>query len=117
MLTEQEEKYLIYWEQNRLLEKKGFKQYLKGLSRGLMIVIAIVLLLVTGWYQRANMEANSKMSGTVFSIALVCIVVFMSWFYKNYKWEMNEQQYLELLAKKKRDRAKSPPESEKNILN
>ena len=117
MLSKQEENFLIYWENNRLSEKKGFKQYLKGLSRGLMIVVAIVLLLVTGWYQRANMEANSKMSGAVFSIALACIVIFMSWLYKKYKWEMNEQQYLELLAKKKKGNNNDPKESEKNILN
>ncbi len=99
------------------MEQKSFKQYLKGLSRGLAISAAILLLLITGWYQRANMEANSKMSTTVFAIALLGIAFFMAWLYQNYKWEMNEQQYLELLAKKKKTSKNKPTESEENILN
>ncbi len=91
-------------------------QYLKGLSRGLLIAIAILLLLVTGWYKRANMEANSKLSTTVFIIALLGIAVFMAWLYKNYQWEMNEQQYLELLAKREKHASIEVTKSKKNIL-
>ena len=116
MLSEQEEKYILFWEENRELEQKSFKQYLKGLSRGLGIGVAILLLLVTGWYTRANMEANSKLSFTVFAIALFGIAVFMAWLYHNYKWEMNEQQYLELLAKKKRLDKTNTSESKEDIL-
>ena len=117
MLTEQEEMFVKYWEKNRELELKSFKQYIKGLSRGLAIGIAIILLIATGWYKRANMEANSKLSFTIFAVALLGIAVFMAWLYNNYKWEMNEQQYLELMAKKKRLERENKPELKEDILN
>jgi len=105
MLTEKEDKFITYWEANRELQKKGFRQYVKGLSRGLAIGAAIILLVVAGWYERADMEVNSKLSTGVFILAIVIIAVFMAWLYHNYQWEMQEQQYLELLAKKRKEQA------------
>ena len=101
MLTEQEEKFIKWCEENRESQKKSFKQFIKGLSRGLGISCGIVFIVIIGWYKRANMEANSQMSISVFLIALIGIAVFMAWFYQNYQWEMHEQQYLELKAKQK----------------
>ena len=101
MLTEQEQKFIEWWEANRESQKKSFKQFIKGLSRGLAISVGIILIVVLGWYKRANMEANSQMSTTVFVIALLGITLFMAWLYQNYQWEMHEQQYLELKAKKR----------------
>ena len=101
MLTEQEQKFIEWWEANRESQKKSFKQFIKGLSRGLAISVGIILIVVLGWYKRANMEANSQMSTTVFVIALLGITVFMAWLYQNYQWELHEQQYLELKAKKR----------------
>ncbi len=108
MLTQQEEQFFIYWSEKRKLPKTDFKEFLKGLSTGLMIGIAIVLLLITGWYQRANMDANSKSSPFIIVIILVIIAVFMGFLYQNYRWEMNEQQYLELLNKKKKAEKENP---------
>ena len=102
MRIEKEEKFIEWWEANRELQKKSFKQFIKGLSKGLAICVGIILILVTGWYKRANMEANSQMSITVFAFALLGIAVFMAWLYQNYQWEVHEQQYLELMAKKNR---------------
>ncbi len=102
MLTEQEEKFIAYWLKNRDTQKQSFIHFVKGMSIGLGIGTAIIIIVVTGWYQRANMVANSKMSTLVFIIALIAISVFMAWLYRNFQWENNEQQYLELMAKKKR---------------
>ncbi len=101
MLTEQEEKFIQWWEENRESQKKSFKQFFKGLSRGLAISCGIVFIVIIGWYKRANMEANSQMSISIFLIALIGIAVFMAWLYQNYQWEMQEQQYLELKARKR----------------
>jgi len=102
MLVEQELRFIEWWEANRESQKKSFKQFIKGLSKGLAICVGIILIVVTGWYKRANMEANSQMSITVFVLALLGIAIFMAWLYQNYQWEIHEQQYLELMAKKKR---------------
>ena len=66
------------------------------------MLYCIIILIITGWYQRANMVANSKMSTMVFIIALLLLTIFMAWLYRNFQWENKEQQYLELMAKKKR---------------
>jgi cobalamin synthase len=110
MLTKQEEDYIIYWAKQRDTYKQSFLQFVKGMSVGLGISAAIILVIITGWFQRANMVANSKMSTIVFVIALLLITVFMAWLYRNFQWENKEQQYLELLAK--RDRSKTKAEEQ-----
>jgi integral membrane sensor domain MASE1 len=107
MLTKTEEDYIIYWQQQRDTYKQSFVQFVKGMSIGLGISTAIIILIITGWYQRANMVANSKMSTIVFVIALLLITVFMAWLYRNFQWENKEQQYLELLAKRDRNKNKT----------
>jgi uncharacterized protein YacL len=102
MLTDKEEQFLQYWSKNRIDQQKSFWQFAKGLSTGLVIGIGIVLTITIGWYERADMEANSKLSPVLFIIIIIIIAVFMAYFYRNYQWEMKEQQYLELLAKKKK---------------
>ena len=102
MLSKTEEEYIVYWQQQRDTYKQSFVQFVKGMSIGLGISSAIIITIITGWYERANMVANSKMSTVVFVIALLLITVFMAWLYRNFQWENKEQQYLELLAKKKR---------------
>ena len=108
MLSEREEEFISYWDANRLKQKKSFRQFAKGLSSGLSIGIGIVLVVAVGWYQRANMEANSKLNPVVFLLILLIIAIFMAFFYRNYQWEMKEQQYLELLAKKKKTESEKP---------
>ena len=112
MLTEKEEEFIRFWSEKRVQQKKSFSQFLKGLSTGLSIGIGIVLLLIAGWYQRANMEANSKLSPYILFIVVVIISVFMGFIYQNYRWEMNEQQYLELLSKKKKTISPKPEDSQ-----
>ena len=116
MLTEQEEAFILFWEEKRMQQKKNLKQFLKGLSSGLIIGTAIILLLVTGWYQRANMEANSKLSPVILFLTIAILSVFMGFLYQNYRWEMNEQQWLELLSKKKKLNGIKPEDSEQPLI-
>ncbi len=102
MLTQKETEYITYWQQQRDTQKQSFVQFVKGMSIGLGISSAIIILIITGWYQRANMVVNSKMSTVVFVVALLLITLFMAWLYRNFQWENKEQQYLELLAKRDR---------------
>jgi len=105
MLTEEEQKFLIYWEDNRLKEKKKLKQLLLGLPIGLLFTLPVLLLLFSGryWYRKADMIANTKLNPVVLLIAIVIIVIFVAIFYKQHDWEMKEQQYLELKAKKEKN--------------
>lgn len=108
MLSDKEKAYIIFWEANRHKQKKNSRQFVIGLTAGLSMGAATILLIVSGWYQRANMVANSKLSPSIFAIIIIAIAVFMAFLYRKYKWEMHEQQYLEIMAKKKREEKNQP---------
>lgn len=102
MLTAEEQRFVDWWKSNRELEKKAFRKLSVGLAAGFMFACAIILSIVSGWYKRANMAAFSSFNPFVFLIALTAIIWFITWFYNQHRWDMNEQRYKELLAKKKR---------------
>ncbi len=102
MLSNEEDTFIQYWQANREKEKQWHRHFYKGLSFGLLLGVAIVLSLISGWYERANMVANAQVNPWVLIIAIIIISVVTSIFYKRYKWDMNEQYYRELLVKKKK---------------
>jgi glycerol uptake facilitator-like aquaporin len=104
MLSKKEEEFLKYWEQSREKERSVLKQFFPGLPFGLALGAAILALLDSGWYERANMEAQSQSSPVVIFLGIVAIVAFTGFFYKRYRWEMNEQAYQELKQKAAKDR-------------
>ena len=100
MLTADEEKFLVFWKENRERERSLSRQLSLGLPLGLLIGVGILLNFVSGWYTRATMVANSQSTPLVLIFAILLIAFFYSIFYKRHKWEMNEQRYLELTFKK-----------------
>lgn len=102
MLTKDEEDFLAYWTANGLAEKHSARPFVIGLSVGLAIGACVVLALESGWYERANMVANSMLSSVVLVLAIVILSIFMAFIYRRFRWEMQEQRYQELNARKKR---------------
>jgi FtsH-binding integral membrane protein len=101
MLTEDEEKFVVYWENNRFRRKKLLKQLAIGLPISVAIVIAIFINFFSGWYKRADMMIRSQTSLIlVLVIAALLIVVFVAVFSAKHQWDLNEQRYKEFLAKK-----------------
>ena len=108
MLSKKEKDFLSYWEQNRYKEKSLLKQFFPGLPIGLALGAAILLLLDSGWYERANMVAQGQSSPLIILAAIAAIVTFTSVFYKRYRWEMNEQTYKELKLKAENEKLPAP---------
>jgi len=108
MLTEEELKFVEYWEANRLRRKKFFRQLAIGLPLGAVLVIAIFLSYLSGWHKQADIEIRSQAQSQpdyasiilVLIVAGILIVVFTAVFSAKHKWDMHEQRYRELLAKK-----------------
>jgi len=99
MLTQEEERFIEYWKKNRKKEKKTFRQLLIGLPIGLTFAVAILAIFSSGWYERANMVAYGSSSPYLFIVAVFLIAGFLAIFSKKFRWEQNEQHYIELLHK------------------
>ncbi|HEU4576515.1 MAG TPA: hypothetical protein VFS36_16050 [Chitinophagaceae bacterium] len=101
MLNEKEEAFLVYWEENRLKQKKFVKYLQYGLPLGVSIGVATFINVFSGWDKQAAMVFNADPSLIlVLLIAVIGIIVFVSVFTVRHRWEINEQYYQELLAKK-----------------
>jgi hypothetical protein len=101
MLSKEENDFIRYWEKNRTRRKKVFRQFLIGIPLGLLFVIPTVISLTSGWYKRAEMEANSPdFNPMVLFVALLLIVGFTAIFYQRWQWDQYEQRYRELLVRR-----------------
>jgi len=101
MLTSEEIKFIEYWEQNRLKQKRFVKQLFIGLPLGVLFAAMIFINFFSGWYKRAEMIINTQSSLIpVLLVAIILIVIFVSVFSVRHKWDINEQRYRELLSKK-----------------
>jgi formate/nitrite transporter FocA (FNT family) len=106
MLSEQEKVFIEYWKANRELEKSSPKPLIKGFIGGLAIGVCVMFTITSGWYQRATMVANSRLSGFTLLLAILLISGFISWIYRNYRWERMEQQYKELIYKQQKENSR-----------
>jgi len=104
MLTHDEKKFLDYWEHNRLIKRKVLKQLSVGLPLGVLLVVAIFINFFSGWDKRAQMIINTDPSLIiVVLIAALLIVIFIVVFSARHRWDLNEQRYKELLARREED--------------
>jgi hypothetical protein len=105
MLSEEEEAFIIYWKANRDKQRRTFRQFLLGIPLALLFVIPIGLNFFSGWYKRAAMMSRgSEFNPGILLLALLIIVVFIAVFSRKFKWEQYEQRYIELLARKEKQR-------------
>ncbi len=104
MVTKQEHDFLRYWEENRFRKKKFLRQFSIALPLGVVMVVALFINLLSGWYQKADAVLRSNSSVIiVILIAVVAIMFFITYFSGNYKWEQNEQRYQELRMKEAKE--------------
>ena len=104
-ISEEERKFLVYWEQQRLKDKRLTNQLMFGLPIGILFSIPILVNFFMGkfWYKRADAVGVSQFSPTVLIIAVLLITVFVALLNRRFRWERLEQQYLELKAKEKKN--------------
>jgi len=101
MLTQEDENFLRYWSDQRLRKKQFLSKTSIGLPLGVFIVVATMVSLLAGWYQKADMVLH-EYSSLIIVILIACIgiVAFITIFSAQHKWDQNELHYQELLKKK-----------------
>lgn len=103
MFSKEEQDFIKYWEENRVKQKRFFKQIAIGLPFGVLFAVAMVLNFISGWDKRVASITKTypsvKSLIIVLMIAILAIVVFISVFSVRVKWEKYEQRYRELLSR------------------
>jgi hypothetical protein len=110
ILTPEEEKFIEYWEHNRLKKRKITKQLSIGLPIGVLLVIGIFASVFARWDKHADVQMQQEMQYTagptlilVFIIAALLIVAFFVIFSARHSWDLNEQRYKELSSRLDKD--------------
>ena len=104
MLSEEDHRFIDYWEQNRQKKKKFLRQLYLGLPLAVVIVSTILINFFSGWDKRAAALIQKEPSIIlVILIAAMIILVFVTIFSIRHKWDLNEQHYRELMSKKERE--------------
>lgn len=111
-MTKNEEDFIRYWEVERTKKKKFLRKTSIGLPLAVIIVVALVINFLSGWYDKADMVIRQNASVIiVVLIAAIAIVVFITLFASRHKWDQNELHYAELMAKKQREDAAGAQDS------
>mgnify|MGYP000332831207 CR=1 FL=1 len=103
LIGDKEKKFIEYWRENRDYQATLAYQLLFGLPIGLLFSLPIVINFLLGrlWYKRADAVGLSQFNPAVLIIAVMVISVFIAIVNRRFRWEKLEQQYLELLSRKK----------------
>ena len=101
MVTDEELKFMDWWERNRLKQKRLLYQLSFGLPVGLVFGLPVLVSLIfSDWYK--NMQFISSSQVIVIMVAVLGIAVFFALFRMKHKWDMNEQFYKELKLKQEK---------------
>lgn len=105
MFSEKELSFIQHWEKVRDHEKLFLTKLKNGLPMAMLFGLPILLLLVgvyfylPEWYTKVSGAASGEISTLLIAVCL--IIIFFSYFRMHFKWEMNEQLYLELKSREK----------------
>lgn len=103
-LTDEENRFMEYWEQNRTRKRRTWQHMIWGLPLGIILVVATFANFLSGWYRRADMQFRADSSGfVVLLLAAIGIIVFIAVFSARHRWDQHEQRYRELQARKEKN--------------
>lgn len=101
MLNDEEKRFLAWWEENRDKKNQVLRYLYVGMPMAVVIVIAIFVNFLSGWYARAKMALSAEKSSLflVLLVAALGIVAFIVIFSAKHRRDQYEQQYRELKAR------------------
>ena len=106
MLTQREDEFLTYWKNNREKLsttggklKKGFPFALL-FSFPILAFLSVIFLFFPDWAAKISFISTGMI--VMIFIAVALLTIFVAYFRMHFQWEMNEQAYKELIAKRSR---------------
>jgi uncharacterized membrane protein len=111
MLSEKDLAFIQYWESVRSYENTFLRKITAGLPMAIIFCAPILLFVISvylflpEWFAKVS-NANAG-TYVVVLIALIIASLFIAYFRMHFRWEMNEQHYLELKAKQRKLNAAS----------
>ncbi len=109
MLTPEEEKFLHYWEEQRLHKKSFLRKFSVSLPLVSLAAVIFFINFLSGWFGKADKELRRHSSLViVILVAVIAIVVFVVVFSARHRWEQNESDYQSLLKKKEKQVFENP---------
>ena len=121
MLTDDESRFLQYWEKHRELHSGFSSKLLRGLPMAflfglpILLLVLCVYLFLPEWYTKI-----SKTSPATFGVVVMAVfiaIIFYAFIRMHFKWEMNEQQYKEIKYKEKKSGEMQPLPSDITLNN
>lgn len=103
MLTENEKKFIAYWEYNREVHSTFSSKLLRGFPMALLFSLPIILLVLVvklyfpEWYTKISKTSPGMFVTAIFAVLLIAL--FYAFFRMHAKWENNEQVYISLKKK------------------
>ena len=103
MLSNKELEFLKRWEQVRENESRFVSKLIKGLPMACMFGLPILFSVAMVYFFSPEFftRISSMVSGSsgVIIISVFIFIIFFSYFRMHFKWEMNEQLYMELKSR------------------
>ena len=106
MLTDDETRFLAFWDKNKEPHSTFSSKLLRGLPMACMfglpilLLIACVYLFLPEWYTKIS--KTSPETFLIVTIAVFIAIFFYAFTRMHFKWEMNEQLYKEIKYKEKK---------------
>ena len=106
MLTDDETRFLAFWEKNKDLHSSFVSKLLRGLPMAclfglpILLLLACVYIFLPEWYTKIS--KTSPETFLIVTIAVFIAVFFYAFIRMHFKWEMNEQLYKEIKYKEKK---------------
>lgn len=107
MFSQKEIDFMQHWEAVREKESHFMSKLSRGLPMAMLFGLPIILSLVAvyylspEWYTKVS-QAAAGVFGTLI-LAVFIIILFFSYFRMHFKWEMNEQLYMELKSREQKN--------------
>ena len=109
MFTQKELEFMRHWEEVRGNQSRFVSKLTRGLPMAMLFGLPVILSLMAvyilspDWYAKISVSASGVFETLL--LAVILIILFFSYFRMHFKWEMNEQLYLELKSRMKKEDA------------